>query len=59
DNDVDQEDFGWFQTCYTGSGVFPTTECEPADLDSDRDVDVEDFAIFQTCMGGPNNPPGC
>ncbi|UCD29618.1 MAG: hypothetical protein JSV03_03820 [Planctomycetota bacterium] len=59
DNDVDQEDFGWFQTCYTGSGVFPTTECEPADLDSDRDVDVEDFAIFQTCMGGPDDPPGC
>ncbi|UCD29619.1 MAG: hypothetical protein JSV03_03825 [Planctomycetota bacterium] len=59
DNDVDQEDFGWFQTCYTGSGVFPTTECEPADLDSDRDVDVEDFNIFQTCMSGPSNPPGC
>ncbi|UCD27319.1 MAG: hypothetical protein JSV03_09305 [Planctomycetota bacterium] len=59
DNDVDQEDFGWFQTCYSGPGAFPTTECEPADFDSDRDVDVEDFVTFQNCMGGPNNPPGC
>jgi len=61
DTDVDQEDFGHFQTCLTGSGNPAGTGCQDADLDSDTDVDLSDFSIFQACLSGPNVPadPGC
>ena len=59
DDDVDQEDFGHFQACYSGSGNAAEPGCEDAALDSDEDVDHSDFGIFQSCMGGANQPPGC
>lgn len=60
DRDVDQEDFGLFQVCYTGSGAgFVPTGCEDADLDKDIDVDLVDFSQFQACFFGPGTtPPG-
>ena len=59
DGDVDQEDFGHFQACYTGSGVGYEPECELANFDGDSDVDLIDFSVFQGCIGGANQPPGC
>jgi len=58
DGDVDQEDFGFFQQCY--SGLLPYAEgCEAADLDGTGNIDLDDFIIFHSCIGGANQPPGC
>ncbi|MHC4442766.1 MAG: hypothetical protein ACYTF1_26495 [Planctomycetota bacterium] len=59
DRDVDQEDFGKLQACYSGDGQLYQTGCEAMDLQGDGDVDLEDFNIFQSCMNGANNTPGC
>jgi hypothetical protein len=60
DNDVDQEDFGHFQECLTGSGAAQSDpDCQDAKLDGDGDVDADDFDLFQNCMAGPNIPPAC
>ena len=59
DGDVDQEDFGHFQTCLSGEGRLYDDGCEDTDLDDDYDVDWFDFNKFHSCIGGPNNPPGC
>jgi len=59
DGDVDQEDFGLFQACYSGSNRPYDTGCEKADLDIDGDVDRQDFIEFYPCMNGANQPPGC
>jgi hypothetical protein len=55
DGDVDQEDFGNFQSCLSGSGV-PQTDpaCQNAKLDLDSDVDLNDLKVFQKCMSGAN-----
>ena len=62
DGDVDQEDFGIFQSCYTGSGR-PQNDphCRFARMDGDVDVDLNDFGLFQRCMSGPDIPadPDC
>ncbi len=57
DGDVDQEDFGQFQVCYSGAGI-PQNDptCDGADLHQDGDVDRDDFAKFQQCISGPNVP---
>ncbi|GMU23794.1 MAG: hypothetical protein AMXMBFR13_38720 [Phycisphaerae bacterium] len=62
DGDVDQEDFGHFQLCYTGSGVSQEDpNCWNALLDGDDAVDGDDFDVFQRCSNGPSVPadPGC
>ncbi|UCD27355.1 MAG: hypothetical protein JSV03_09505 [Planctomycetota bacterium] len=59
DFDVDQEDFGLFQSCYSGSGEPHGPGCEGANLDTDDDVDSNDFDIFYNCMSGPNQVPDC
>ena len=53
DGDVDQEDFGHFQMCYSGSGT-PQNDpaCLEADFDEDADVDHDDFAVLQRCLSG-------
>ncbi|MHC4798411.1 MAG: PKD domain-containing protein, partial [Planctomycetota bacterium] len=58
DFDVDQEDFGHFQVCMTGTGN-PQNDpaCLDARLDVDNDVDLDDFTIFHGCMDGPNVLP--
>ncbi len=54
DQDVDQADFGRFQSCLSGNGVLQADPaCEPAKLDSDQDVDQIDSAIFLQCLSGP------
>ncbi|MHC4441703.1 MAG: PKD domain-containing protein [Planctomycetota bacterium] len=62
DTDVDQEDFGHFQACMSGTGNIQTNpDCFDALLDDDNDVDLIDFNIFQGCMSGANVPanPNC
>ncbi len=59
DGDVDQMDFGWFQTCLSGQQIAPPTfGCRCADLDQQNDVDQTDFDLFQTCLSGPDVQPG-
>jgi hypothetical protein len=59
DTDVDQEDFGSLQACFSGDGESYGPQCSDADLDSDGDVDQNDFGVFRACMGGEDQPPGC
>ena len=59
DEDVDQQDFGDLQVCFSGSGESYGSQCSDADLDADGDVDQDDFAVFQTCLGGSESPPQC
>lgn len=59
DGDVDQSDFGHFQTCLTGpqsANPLPK-ECENADLNADGSVDQSDFGEFQRCLSGASMPP--
>jgi hypothetical protein len=61
DGDVDQADFGHFQTCITGPGHLVGVGCEDADLDGDLDVDLDDFGVFQGCVSGADEllDPSC
>lgn len=55
DHDVDQNDFGFFQRCYTGSGntpAFNPTDCFCFDRDHDSDVDEFDLTPFTNCHTG-------
>jgi len=57
DGDVDQEDFGLFQSCLTGPNVSqddPT--CHLAKLDEGDDVDGADMTLFRGCISGPGIP---
>lgn len=57
DNDVDLDDFGHLQACFTGPGVAQIDPaCQDARLDDDTDVDQSELAIFLDCMGGANTP---
>ena len=56
DGDVDQEDFGGFQACYTASGEPIGPACLYADFDGDGLVNQDDFGIFQACLSGANVP---
>ena len=71
DCDVDADDFGLLDACWTGPNVPYTPpdilppECAltpngdgyiPADFDADGDVDQADFSRFQRCYSGQNNP---
>lgn len=64
DGDVDHEDFGIFQTCFTGTGdpggVFAglSEDCRCMDTTGpgnapDNAVDQQDFGKFQACATGP------
>lgn len=68
DGDVDMNDFGGFQRCYTGAGgTLPASPmCPQLDRDGDNDVDEVDFNAFNACstrtgvLIAPNQiPPGC
>ncbi len=62
DWDVDLDDFGRFQRCYSGPGVVQSAAgCEAARIDPDDDVDPVDFFMFQGCMSGTGFLPdsGC
>lgn len=57
DGDVDLEDYGFLQSCFSGS-TYPQTDpgCAPALLDEDDDVDASDVAVFLNCWSGPGVP---
>jgi len=59
DGDVDLEDFGRLQACFSGAGQPHAPGCEDANLDLDEDIDLADMYIFQDCLGGAKQPPGC
>ncbi|GMU24655.1 MAG: hypothetical protein AMXMBFR13_47290 [Phycisphaerae bacterium] len=62
DRDVDMDDFGAFQACFSGPGAVQTDPaCGKARMDGDPDVDQADFELFQRCMTGANveGSPSC
>lgn len=64
DGDVDVDDFGAFQLCYTGAGKisqFDAATCHCVDYDGDMDVDDQDFAVFNGCSSRAGVPAiaGC
>lgn len=67
DNDVDQEDFGYLQRCFTGESV-PLTDpaCKEGtprvrSIDDDSNIGRDDLKILLDCWSGPNVPAtlGC
>ncbi|MBI4579048.1 MAG: DUF362 domain-containing protein [Planctomycetes bacterium] len=57
DTDVDQEDYGHFQACLTGSGMPPVDPaCGDVPIDDDVDVDQSDLLVFVSCVSGPGIP---
>ena len=54
DNDVDEDDYAAFQSCFTGPGNFyaPDDPCSISDVDQDGDVDDDDFALFVVAAEG-------
>jgi len=59
DGDVDQEDFGHLQACFSGSGQGFEAACADLDFDTDGDVDQDDFEVFRACLAGADSAPGC
>ncbi len=61
DGDVDQEDFGLFQACFTVSGEPISPECLSADIDEDELVNQSDLTLFVQCISGAGVPadPAC
>lgn len=58
DDDVDQTDFGFLQSCLTADGVAQNDPfCRRARLDPDADVDQSDVLMFIRCMSGPGVLP--
>lgn len=54
DGDVDQEDFGMFQTCFSISGeLLPDPACHCFDRAGDAYIDVIDLEEFMNCATGP------
>ena len=55
DGDVDMEDFGHLQACFSGPAIPQTAQaCFDARLDGDSDVDQGDVWLFQKCFAGAN-----
>jgi len=62
DQDVDQADFGVFQSCFTGSGnTLPLPlACLCFDRSGDGSIDATDFVAFTACLTGPTlTSAGC
>ncbi len=70
DGDVDGNDFGVFQACYTGTspppGVFDAVRCSCFDRDENQMINEFDFSAFRHCMtrsevdlDTENPPEGC
>lgn len=60
DGDVDQDDFGRLQACFSGYGVSQTDPaCLDARLAGHDYVDKQDLALFRACLSGAGSPyPG-
>lgn len=58
DLDVDLDDFGHLQYCFSGPGITQNDPvCQDARLDVDLDVDQDDFRILLACLEGANIVP--
>ncbi len=56
DTDVDQDDFGLFQICYTGTNGGVPAGCECFNRNEDGGIDIMDFNAFKNCYTGANVP---
>lgn len=56
DGDIDQNDFGAFQACFTGPSGGATAACRCFDRGLDGRIDDEDLTLFQNCATGPSLP---
>jgi len=56
DGDVDQDDFGLWQLCFTNVNGGVPAGCECCNQDGDDDVDGDDFQLFHDCWTGPQVP---
>ena len=56
DGDVDQDDFGAFQVCYTGAAGGVPTGCDCFDRNGDGNINDMDFLAFNDCWTGANVP---
>jgi len=57
DGDVDQEDLGAFQVCYTGGGgTLDCPACKCMNSDNDADIDEDDYSAFEACASGAEVP---
>ena len=56
DGDVDQDDFGAFQVCYTGTTTGIPTGCDCFNRVADNVIDGPDLNAFLNCFTGPNVP---
>lgn len=56
DGDVDMDDFGAFQRCYTGPDQPRTAGCHCYDRDNNNRVDMGDYEAFKLCASGSNVP---
>lgn len=62
DSDVDQDDFGVFQRCFTGAAnAFDCHMCRCMDGNVNERVDEADLVSFTACLSGPSvpAPAGC
>jgi hypothetical protein len=59
DGDVDQEDFGELQLCFSGTGVMYEAGCVSRDLTQDGYIDWGDLQMLAACMGGPGVRSHC
>jgi len=61
DGDVDSDDFGHLQRCFSGLAPQSDPSCFDASLNDDGRVDSADLLIFDGCYSGPNVPAaaGC
>lgn len=57
DGDVDQQDFGFFQLCFSGPLEHYSIGCGFLDRNHNLAVDGEDFLQFQACYSGPMVKP--
>ncbi len=60
DGDVDQVDFGVWQSCFTGvddpDGWYDRQVCGCMNSDGDADIDPDDWGAFLACLSGPGIP---
>ena len=50
DHDVDMDDFGAFQACYTGqTDLIAQSSCRCFDRNGDNHVEEQDFNAFRNC----------
>ncbi len=56
DGDVDQDDFGLFQACWTGQAGGVPAGCECFNRNGDGAIDINDFIEFSKCYTGANVP---